>query len=233
MSKIAVITGASRGLGKHIAGQLVSEGFKVYILCRSTSAGEEAKKGFSNPQLAAVVQCDVADIKSIEQACSHIASKESHIDVLINNAAIGIDGNAAICSLELEQYRQTMDTNVLGLIWMCKQMLPLLRLSADARIINFSSGLGMLSVPRMGPLPSYSISKTAVNAVTKILSHEEAGSGVCVVSVDPGWVKTDMGGPDAQLEISEGIDTPVWLATTERCNIQTGNFYKERNILPW
>jgi NAD(P)-dependent dehydrogenase (short-subunit alcohol dehydrogenase family) len=116
---------------------------------------------------------------------------------------------------------------------MCKELIPLLKKSQSGRIINFSSGLGQLSVPRMGPFPAYSMSKTAVNALTKVLADEVKDSSIIVTSVDPGWVATDMGGPNAMLSIDEGIDTPFWLATAPASELHSGYFYKERKILDW
>jgi len=231
--KTAIVTGANRGLGLHIAKALNEKGMKVFLFCRDVYAGERVRGTFAFPELAEVVDADLADVKTIDIAYSYVASKVGSVDVLVNNAAISVDGDATIETITLEKYRQTMDTNVLGLLWMCKRFLPLIRKATDGRIINFSSGLGMLSVPRMGALPLYSISKTAVNAITTNLAEEERETSVTVVSVDPGWVKTDLGGPDAELEIADGIDTPVWLATADLCDIESGKFYKERNVLPW
>ncbi len=126
-----------------------------------------------------------------------------------------------------------MDINLRGTILMCKYFIPLLKKSDSGRIINFSSGLGQLSFLRTGPYPSYSISKTAVNAVTKILADELKNTKIMVFSVDPGWVKTDMGGPMAPLSIEEGIDTPVWLALAPEKELKSGYFYKERKIIEW
>lgn len=233
MKKIAIVTGASRGLGMHIAHALTEQGIQVLMFCRSVEAGEKARASWANANLAEVVACDIADTKSIDAAFNTVSKRYQTIDILINCAAINIDGPTLVGTFTTDLYHQTMNTNVLGVMWMCKLFLPMLRKSADARIINFSSGLGMLTVPRMGAMPLYSISKTAVNALTVNLAEEEKAAGVCVVSVDPGWVKTDMGGPNAMLEIAEGIDTPVWLATTDRANIQSGKFYKERALLDW
>lgn len=233
MTKTAIVTGASRGLGMHIAQALTDQGILVLMFCRSAEAGEKARENWANAGLAEIVSCDIADTASIDAAYDAVSKRYQTIDILINCAAINIDDQTLVGTFTTELYHRTMNTNVLGVMWMCKRFLPMLRKSDDARIINFSSGLGMLSVPRMGAMPLYSISKTAVNALTVNLAEEEKAAGVCVVSVDPGWVKTDMGGPNAMLEIADGIDTPVWLATTQRSDIQSGKFYKERALLDW
>ena len=116
---------------------------------------------------------------------------------------------------------------------MCQKFLPLLTKAPKARIINFSSGLGQLTVPRMGYYPVYSISKTSVNAITKNLAFELEETNVKVFSVDPGWIRTRLGGSEAPLSIEEGIDTAIYLATEPINKLQTGEFYQERKILGW
>ena len=126
-----------------------------------------------------------------------------------------------------------MNINLRGSLLMCSKFIPLIKKSESGRIVNFSSGLGELTPDRMGPFPSYSISKTAVNMLTKFLAAELKDDNVIVNSVDPGWVKTDMGGPNAMMEIPEGIDTPIWLATADSSELKSGFFYKERKIIDW
>jgi len=233
--KIVVITGANRGLGLAMSEKIASMGATVIMGCRDEKKGNEAAAKLAARGLdVRFGQLDVSSTKSIDYFAQELSKYYKTIDVLINNAAISNEpGGTTIETIDLEYYKSIMDTNVLGTLWMCKRMIPFLRLSPDGRIINFSSGLGQLTVPRMGPCPSYSISKTAVNAVTKILADELKDTNISVMSVDPGWVKTDLGGPNAMLEIAEGMDTPVWLATTEKKNITSGIFYKERGALGW
>jgi len=234
MKKTAIITGAARGLGKALALKLAENNVFVILAVRSVEKAvpvlEEIVK---NGGEGVIKQCDVSSIESIEQFAKTVAAEYSHIDILLNNAAISIDGPATIETLTYDIVEKTMATNFYGTLWMCKTMLPLLRKSADARVVNFSSGLGQLTVPRMGGIPAYSMSKTIVNAITKIMADEEKNTTIKVMSVDPGWVLTDMGGPNAMLTIPEGIDTPFWLATTEAKNLVSGEMYKERKILGW
>ena len=109
----------------------------------------------------------------------------------------------------------------------------LVKKSDSGRIVNFSSGLGQLTVPRMGGIPAYSSSKTAINAITKILADELKDTNVIVTSTDPGWVKTDLGSDAAPLTIEEGMETPVWLATCDASELTSGEMYKEKKILGW
>jgi len=233
--KIVVITGANRGLGYAMSEKIASMGATVIMGCRDLKKGKEAaQKLLAKGLTVKAMTVDVGNTESIDAFSKTLASQYNTIDVLINNAAISNEpGGTVIETIDLTYFRQIMDTNVLGTLWMCRNLLTLLKKSADGRIINFSSGLGQLTVPRMGPCPTYSISKTAVNAITKILADEVKETNITVFSVDPGWVKTDLGGPNAMLEIPEGIDTSVWLASTEKKNLVTGEFYKERTILGW
>ena len=233
--KVVVITGANRGLGFAMSEKIASMGATVIMGCRDAQKGEEsAQKLISKGLNVKSMKLDVGSTDSIDTFTQNLKKEYSVIDVLINNAAISNEpGGTQIETIELAYYKQIMDTNVLGTLWMCRNLLPFLKKSTDARIVNFSSGLGQLTVPRMGPCPSYSISKTAVNAITKILADEVKDTQITVCSVDPGWVKTDLGGPNAMLEIPDGIDTPVWLATANKSEIVSGEFYKERKILGW
>ena len=233
--KIAIVTGANRGLGKALAEKLAESGIFVILVSRTIDKAmpvlESIRKIGGN---GIIKQCDISKTSDIEKFGNEIAREYSVIDILINCAAINIDGSTvSIETMPLQLMEETLATNFYGTLWMCKYIVPLLKKSDDARIINFSSGLGQLSVPRMGPMPAYSMSKTIVNAITKNLAEEVKDSKIIVTSVDPGWVLTDMGGPNAMLTIPEGIDTPFWLATTDSSNLVSGEFYKERKILGW
>jgi len=234
-SKIAVITGANRGLGFAMSEKLASLGAKVIMACRSKKSGEEAVSKLKDKKLDVVLEVvDVEKPGDIEKLGKELAKKYPVIDVLINNAGINSEGGGVtIETLDLPLFEKIMNINLRGTVLMCKYLIPMLKKSSSGRIINFSSGLGQLTVPRMGPYPSYSISKTAVNGLTKKLADELKGTKIMVFSLDPGWVKTDMGGPEAPLPISEGIDTPIWLATEDAAKLHSGEFYKERKILGW
>ncbi len=233
--RTALITGANRGLGFAMAEKLGSMGMKIIMACRQKASGEKAVEALKAKNIdAELCVVDVGDVAQIEAAGKEIAAKHPVIDVLINNAGISIEPyEMKIEEMDYKLHDKTMSVNVTGTIWMIKVLTPLLKKSPDARVINFSSGLGQLSVPRMGKFLSYSVSKTAVNQVTWYLADEFKDTNIKIFSVDPGWVKTDMGGPNAMLEIPEGIDTPVWLATAEKEEVQSGGFYKERKILGW
>ncbi|MCX8093300.1 MAG: SDR family NAD(P)-dependent oxidoreductase [Candidatus Goldbacteria bacterium] len=235
MKKIALITGATRGLGFAMSEKLATLGFKVIMACREEKTGKISYQKLKDKGLDVVFEiCDVEKISDIDNLYKSVSEKFDHLDVLINNAGINIEpATTKIENIDLKLFEKIINVNLRGSLYMCSKFIPLLKKSNDARIINFSSGLGQLSVPRMGPYPSYSISKTAVNQLTWFLAEELKNTSVKVFSVDPGWVKTDMGGPNAMLEIEEGIDTPIWLATEDSNNLKSGFFYKERKIIPW
>jgi len=233
--KIILITGSNRGLGFGMSEKLAKMGATVVMVARNKNAGEASFKKLKEQNLNVILKlADVENITDIENLYKSVSSEFDHIDVLINNAGINPEPPiTTIETLDLKIFEKIMNVNLRGTIVMCKYFIPLLKKSASGRIINFSSGLGQLTPDRMGPYPSYSISKTAVNAVTKILADELKNTNILVFSVDPGWVKTDLGGPAAPLSIEQGIDTPVWLATEKPEKLKSGYFYKERKIIDW
>ncbi len=130
----------------------------------------------------------------------------------------------------IEKSKEIMDTNFYGVWRMCQAAIPLLQKSSDAQIINVSSGMGLLS-NLSGYLPAYSLSKASLNAYSIMLANELEIKNIAVNAVCPGWVRTELGGPDAPLSVAEGVDTIVWLA--QRNSRETGKFYKKRQILDW
>jgi NAD(P)-dependent dehydrogenase (short-subunit alcohol dehydrogenase family) len=153
-----------------------------------------------------------------------------HLDVLVNNAGI-LDDTKGIDELDDDTFLQTLATNTLGPIRVTQAFLPLLKRGSGASIINVSSGMGQLS--EMGETyPAYSISKTALNAVTRQFAAVLRDQGITVNSVCPGWVKTDMGGPEAPRTVEEGAETVTWLAT-EGPRELTGQFLRDRQTIPW
>ncbi len=234
-NKIALVTGANRGLGFAISEKLATMGAKVIMVCRNKESGEEAVKKLSERNMDVVLKtADVGKTEDIDKLHDEISKEYDKIDILVNNAGMNNESpETTIETIDLDVLNKIMQVNFVGTLVMCRKFAHMVKKSDDGRIINFGSGLGQLTPARMGPFPSYSISKNAVNMVTKILADNLKDTNVKVVSLDPGWVKTDMGGPDAMLEIPEGIDTPVWLATADPSEIKSGYFYKERKIIDW
>lgn len=231
MNKIAVITGSSRGIGLEIGKQLLTMNFEVIFTMRNMATGRpivnELRKEYKN---AWFHQMDVTEERSIADAVSYITGDFNKVDVLVNNAAIFIDENLKSTQVSIPDIRKTMETNFYGPLVITRAMIPLLNKSDDPRIINLSSSMGQLSVMGGGGA-AYRISKAALNALTIIQSDEFTGDGIKVNSVDPGWVKTDMGGPGANRSLEKGAETAVWLATEAK--IPNGKFIKDKKVIEW
>src|SRR6058998_3462688 len=229
--KIALVTGANKGIGREVARQLAAKGFHVFIGARNQDAGrkaadEIAKKGGK----ATFLKIDVAENSSVTAAARKFAKAADHLDVLVNNAGIIVDGDNGILEISDDLFRNTLETNTLGALRVTRAFAPILRKSKAPRVINVSSGGGQLTGGADGWAPAYCISKTALNGVTSQLAT--ALPKFAVNSVCPGWVRTDMGGQGAARSVEEGADTIVWLATDARQNL-TGKFLRDRKEIPW
>ncbi len=234
-AKVAVVTGANRGLGRGLTEALARRGQTVLMVCRDKMSGQLAESELRTQGLD--VSLFIADLRSpadIRDLADEVAALFTRVDVLANCAGVNLEGEGATLEdLSPEVLAATMETNFRGILWMCTALLPLLGNSPSGRIINFTSGLGRLSVPHSGRYPAYSISKTALNGLTKVLAAELETTNVLVFSVDPGWVRTEMGGEDAPLSVEEGVDTPLWLATAEPDELRSGALYHRREIISW
>ena len=229
---MALITGANKGIGFEIASQLGKLGWQVVLTARRTSAGKEAAARLATQGAStSFQQLDVADPSSVSKAATEFGNRFKHLDVLINNAGIYPDEGQNILSISLEQMETTLRTNALGALAATQAFLPYLRQAKTPRVINMSSGYGQLD--SLSPeVPSYCLSKLALNGVTLLLSRALANDGVSVNSMSPGWVRTDMGGANAPRSVEQGADTAVWLAT-EAPHDWTGKFLEDRKEIPW
>jgi len=174
---------------------------------------------------------DVTDVNSIKEAQRAVEERFGGVDVLVNNAAVLLFENDDVLSIPSEGYRRTFDTNVYGVIEVCRVFAPAMARARYGRIVNVSSGAGQLATMSTYA-PAYSMSKTALNAFTRVLAHTYRDRGVLVNAVDPGWVRTDMGGPSAPRSLREGVDTTVWLATLPE-NGPSGGFFHDRRAIEW
>ena len=230
-SPVIVVTGGNRGIGFEICRQLAARGATVILTARNAAAGAAASKKLAAQKLA--VAChplDVTDAKSIAALRDFVKDKYGRLDVLINNAGIIAKGEAPALKIDLATIRSTLETNTLGPLHVTQALAPLLERGKSARVINMSSGMGELS-DNSGGHAAYRLSKTALNGVTAILAAELRGA-VAVNSVCPGWVKTDMGGPNADLDVADGADTAVWLALDAPQSL-TGKFVRKRAVIAW
>ncbi|HEY3659864.1 MAG TPA: SDR family NAD(P)-dependent oxidoreductase [Candidatus Udaeobacter sp.] len=229
--KTVLITGANKGIGHEVARQLAAKGFHVFVAARNAKAGRKAEEEIANKGgTATFLEIDVADNDSVTSAAREFSNVEDHLDVLVNNAGIIVDGDDAILEISDELFRNTLETNTLGPLRVTRAFAALLRKSKEPRVINVSSGGGQLTGGADGWAPAYCISKTALNGVTVQLAA--ALPNFAVNSVCPGWVRTEMGGENATRSVAEGADTIVWLASEAPQDI-AGKFLRDRKEIPW
>jgi NAD(P)-dependent dehydrogenase (short-subunit alcohol dehydrogenase family) len=239
--KIALITGANKGIGFETARQLGKQGIKVLLGARDPAKGETAATTLRAAGLdVTFIQLDVTDSASIRVAVQKVEAEYGKLDILINNAGIMLEGfSAKPSTTSLETLRTTFDANFFGVIELTQAFLPLVLKSDAGRIVNLSSILGSLTEhsdpksPIYGALLlAYNSSKTALNAFSVHLAHELEKTSVKVNSAHPGWVKTEMGGEGAIMEIEEGAKTSVQLATLG-AEGPTGGFFHLGQTLGW
>jgi NAD(P)-dependent dehydrogenase (short-subunit alcohol dehydrogenase family) len=228
---VIVVTGGNRGIGFEICRQLAQRDARVVLTARQADAGEEAVKRLAAQNLPAqFYQLDVTDPAAAAALRGFLERAFAQLDVLINNAGIYPKDDLPGLEVDLATVRTTLETNTLAPLHLAQTLAPLLRHSNAARIINVSSGMGALS-DMEGDHAAYRISKAALNAVTRILAAELRGA-VAVNSVCPGWVRTDMGGPNAERDVSQGAEGAVWLALDAPQDL-TGKFVRDRKVIPW
>jgi NAD(P)-dependent dehydrogenase (short-subunit alcohol dehydrogenase family) len=231
-TRIALVTGANRGIGLEVCRQLAGLGLTVILTARDAAKAELAAKELAASGTVEPLALDVADANSIEKAAAEVSHRYGHLDVLVNNAGINYDTwetaeNADINGTVMD----TIATNLLGPWRMCQAFLPPLRKSASARIVNVSSGSGSLTEMGAGP-PAYQVTKAALNALTRTLAGELRSAHILVNAVCPGWVATDMGGASAPRAVDEGAAGIVWAATLPDDG-PTGGFFRDGKPLPW
>ena len=180
---------------------------------------------------ASFLALDVSSSDSIRSAARNFAAIADRLDVLINNAGIYPDKGLTITTVSRDRMVETFQTNTLGALEVTQQFLPYLRKGSASCVINVSSGLGQLD-GLSAALPSYCLSKLALNGLTIMLAEALQADGIAVNSMCPGWVRTDMGGANADRSVPEGADTAVWLAA-EAPHELTGKFFRDRQEIPW
>jgi NAD(P)-dependent dehydrogenase (short-subunit alcohol dehydrogenase family) len=227
---VAVVTGGNRGIGREVVRQLAAEGFIVFLGARDPRKGAQAA-GRLDPggQSVHAVELDVTHPDSVRTAAEHVGRTVGRLDVLVNNAAIDYDTDARAVTVDLARVRRALDTNLLGAWAMVQAFLPLLRNSPRPRIVNVSSEGGSLA-SMSGGTPAYSVSKAALNALTRVLAGELRSAGVLVNAVCPGWTDTDMGQGGRPVEA--GAASVVWAALLPDDG-PSGGFFRDGRPLPW
>lgn len=229
--KIAVVTGANKGIGLEICRQLAQKGVKVILTARNEEMGKKAKEKLQNVGLDVLFyQMDVISEESVQQAADYVMTNFAKLDILVNNAGIGVDHDNTISHVNIDRIKEILETNTFGPLRVCRAFIPIILKSNHGRIVNISSGMGALSNMGSGST-GYRISKVALNAVTRMLASELKDTNIFVNSMAPGWVRTDMGGPAATRSVEEGADTAVWLAIAD--NVPTGRFFQDREEIKW
>jgi len=238
-TKVALITGANKGIGLEIARQLAKQGITALIGARDEQRGEAAAQALQAEGLNAhFVQLDVTDQASIDAAAHKIEREYGKLDILVNNAAVALDRRPP-SQLDMDVLRRTYDTNVFGVFAVTKAMLPLIRKSEAGRIVNMSSGLGSLtqtsdpdSFLATVQVLAYNSSKSAVNAITVQFANELRNTHIKVNAADPGYVATDLNDHSGHRTVQQGATAPVRLATLP-ADGPTGGYFDEDGVVPW
>ncbi|HCH0557246.1 TPA: SDR family oxidoreductase [Pseudomonas aeruginosa] len=243
--KIALVTGATRGIGAETVRQLAQAGVHVILAGRNQEAATQAAKSLQAEGLSVeALQLDVTDTASITAAVQAVQGRHGKLDILVNNAGIVADESGKPPSEQsLQTWRKTFDTNLFGLVETTQAFLPLIKASDAGRIVNVSSALGSLTL-HSDPdsfiyhfkIPAYDVSKSAVNAWTIHLAYELRDTPVKVNTVHPGYVKTEMNYSDGEqrgeIDVPEGAKTSVQMALIG-ADGPTGSFTYLGQVLPW
>ena len=236
VTRTALVSGANRGIGFEIVRQLARLGVLAVIGARDPKDGAKAAETLQSEGLdVPVVALDVDREESAAEAVAEVQRLYGRLDILVNNAGILIDApggfNASVFDLKSETVRRTMETNLLGPIRLIQAAVPPMREQGYGRVVNVSSAAGQLAEMGSG-YPAYRMSKTALNALTRLTAAEVGPGDIKVNAMCPGWVRTDMGGASAERTVEEGADTAVWLATLP-ADGPTGGFFRDRKPIAW
>lgn len=235
IKRVALVTGGNRGLGLETCIRLAKGGITVYLGCRNELVGRECVERLRSSVKLDVLfsHLDVDNPASIQAAAEKIEKEAGRLDILINNAGVLLESeeNGLYTPTDKNVLLKTFETNVAGAYLMSEAILPIMQQNGYGRIVNVSSGMGQL-VNMQWEFPAYRISKAALNAVTRIHAAKCRGTNILVNSICPGWVKTDMGGPDAPRSLAEGVETILWAATLEDGS-PTGGFFRDKHPIPW
>ena len=243
MEKIAFITGANRGIGFETSKKLAEQSIKVILGSRNLEKGKQAIDKLSSLGIHAdLIQYDAFDLDAPQKVFDHISKKYNKLDILINNAGVLLSGNLFVTNSSTvtdKDVKDTFQTNLFSVISLTQKLLPLLKKSDAGRIVNVSTILSSLTLHSAKDSPispakefAYNASKTALNAYTIHLALELKDTNIKVNSGHPGWVKTELGGPNAPMEVKDSYKTSLRLATLDK-NGPTGGLFHEDDIIPW
>ncbi len=235
--RTAIVTGANRGVGKEIARQLALLGYRVILTSRDESKGKQTtaelkqKMGSKLPGDLIYHQLDVTNSESIKNLHDFVVSEYKTADVLVNNAAVLLDQFGRLLQTPLDIYQTTLETNLYGPMALCKTFIPMMLEQNYGRVVNVSSGAGQVE-NMIDDMTAYRLSKIALNGLTLMLADSVKGTNVLVNAGCPGWVRTDMGSPNAPRSPEEGAQGIVWLATLSEGGPH-GGFFRDRQQIAW
>ena len=230
--RIALVSGANRGLGLEVTRQLAASGVTVLLGARDSVAGQKAARQLRREGGSVIaVPLDVTSAADVRTLASRVESEYGRLDILVNNAGAFFDIDNEASSVDMDIVRQALETNLLGAWQLTEAILPLMRRHDYGRIVNVSSGCGAIESECVSS-PAYRVSKAALNSHTRMLAMELNGSGILVNAVCPGWVATDMGGHGGR-PVAEGADGIVWAATLPSRPAISGGFFRDRQRIDW
>lgn len=222
--KTVLVTGANKGIGLEVCRQLKQAGFRVFLTARNPVLGQNAADSIG----AEFILLDVSSEESILAAVNILAAKTDHLDVLVNNAGVySVEG----MEFDSNVIRHSWEVNTLGPLLLTRALIPLLEKHPGSQVINVSTGMAQTADRREGSI-GYRISKSALNAITRIVSNELYDQKIWVNAVCPGWVKTDIGSPKAPRDVAKGAETIVWLAQGGAGNA-TAKFFRDQKVIDW
>lgn len=230
--RIALVTGANRGLGFEIAHQLAQRGVHVVLTARSAEKGQAAAERLrASGWHISFQQLDVTQPESIRGAVNAVCAQFGRLDILVNNAAVLLGYTTPGLQFPIPLIRELMEVNTYGPLLMCQAVIPVMQQQNYGRIVNISSRAGQLASMGGGSL-GYRMSKAALNVITRVLAAEVRDYNILINSMSPGHIRTDMGGPQAPRSPEQGADTAVWLALLPDGG-PSGQFFFEREPIAW
>lgn len=221
--QVALVTGATRGIGRQVAANLAKLGARVYAGARDTDdmdlAGVEA------------VELDVTEPAHAGHVADRIQEDAGRLDVLVNNAGVYGDAHRPL-NVDVDEFERILGTNLTGAFRVARATMPMLTARPGGRVVNVSSGAGSFADGLYAHHTPYAVSKAGLNALTVCLAKAYRDTGLIVNSVCPGWVRTDMGGEDARRPVEKGAETPTWLARFQEGS-PSGRFWRDQKEIPW
>jgi NAD(P)-dependent dehydrogenase (short-subunit alcohol dehydrogenase family) len=231
--QLAVVTGANKGIGFEIARQLARKGLRVVLTSRDEAKGLRAQTALAKEGLDVLYhQLDVTRRNSVSALGRYLGKQGSSAAVLVNNAGImGGSHSTSVLDEDEKEFHTTLETNFFGALRVCQAVVPLMQQHGYGRVVNLSSGLGQLDEMGDGNA-AYRVSKTALNALTRMVAKATEGQNILVNSMCPGWVRTDMGGANASRSVEKGAETAIWLALLPDGG-PSGGFFRDKKPIPW